>query len=469
MPHYAWLPPGGALIAGLKKEKPYLTHSLCLLATHLAIAEFKAKLEESPCPFQDREIFLSALKQKTAAYADFYASPALSPLINATGIVIHTNLGRAPLSSSAAKALERAAAYCNLEYDLLSGKRESRCHKAKILLSHLTTAENCLIVNNNAAALILILNTLGEGGEALISRGELLEIGDSFRVSDMAEKSGCVLKEVGAVNKTSLKDYAENIAEKSVLILRVHNSNFTLEGFVSKPKTEELAALAHSKGLILVNDLGSGCLYPLAEKGIGKEPSIRDALKAGADIVCFSGDKLLGGPQAGIILGADELITKMSKNPLYRALRIDKLSLAALEATLGEYLNMENAEKNLPVLRLLFKSEDEINRQSKELCRLGKDIPGLSLETEAEMTPAGGGALPGVLLRGFTVKAEMSGLSDAEFARRLRLKGIIPYVKKGRINLNLRTVENEQTAIMAARIREIAAEMKNDPIPQLRF
>src|SRR5213592_1511071 len=308
----------------------------------------------------------------------------LRPAINATGVIVHTNLGRAPL---AREALERvnavAGGYSNLEYDLGEGGRGSRQDHVAPILRRLTGAEAALVVNNNAAAVLLALAALAEGREVVVSRGELIEIGDGFRIPDVLARSGARLREVGTTNRTRAVDYERAIGPETALLLRVHQSNFRVVGFTEQPRLEELVRLASRFGLPLVDDLGSGVLVELED-----EPSARDALAAGAGLVCFSGDKLLGSPQAGIVVGRGELVERLRRHPLQRALRADKLTLAALEATLALYLDPERAAREIPVLRMLAEPANAVRARAERLARL------LGGEVEQTVGRVGGGALP---------------------------------------------------------------------------
>jgi L-seryl-tRNA(Ser) seleniumtransferase len=314
-------------------------------------------------------------------------SPSLRRVLNATGVVIHTNLGRAPLADAAlAQVVETARGYSNLEYDLRSGTRGSRHEHVASILRRLTGAEAALVVNNNAAAVLLALAALAEGREVIVSRGELIEIGDGFRIPDVLERSGARLVEVGTTNRTRAADYEAAIGSETALLLRVHQSNFRVVGFTEQPTTKELSAVAQRHGLPLVDDLGSGVVASNSLLLAEREPSARDSLSAGADLVCFSGDKLLGGPQAGIVVGRGELVERLRRHPLQRALRIDKLSLAALEGTLRLYL--EGDTTSIPVLRALDEAA-EVRRE--RAARLAALVGGTIEETVGRV---GGGALP---------------------------------------------------------------------------
>ncbi|MFM8319756.1 MAG: L-seryl-tRNA(Sec) selenium transferase, partial [Chloroflexota bacterium] len=291
---------------------------------------------------------------------DAWTAPTLQPVINATGVVLHTNLGRAPLSRAALQAAQAAAlGYSNLEYDLAAGKRGSRLAHAETLLQRLTGAEAALVVNNNAAALLLALSALAKRRAVVIARTQLVEIGGGFRVPEVMQQSGARLLEVGATNRVHLSDYQAALDENPALVLRAHRSNFRLEGFTSEPQLDEIAALAHQAALPLLDDLGSGALLDAARYGLGHEPTVQESLAAGADLVCFSGDKLLGGPQAGIIIGRAALVDKLRKHPLARAVRADKLCLAALSATLLHYLKDE-AEREVPIWRMIAAPAEQL-------------------------------------------------------------------------------------------------------------
>jgi len=361
--------------------------------------------------------------------------PRLRRAINATGVIVHTNLGRAPLAQ---EALERVTAvargYSNLEYDLGAGGRGSRQDHVAPILRRLTGAEAALVVNNNAAAVLLALAALAEGREVLVSRGELIEIGDGFRIPDVLARSGAHLHEVGTTNRTRAADYERAIGPETALLLRVHQSNFRVVGFTEQPRLAELVRVGRAHGIPVVDDLGSGVLVELED-----EPSARDALAAGADLVCFSGDKLLGGPQAGIVVGRGELVERLRRHPLQRALRADKLTLAALEATLALYLDPERAAREIPVLQMLAEPAEAVRARAEQLAGLvGGDV-------EQTVGRVGGGALPLAELPGFACSVE------EELAARLREadRPVVALVRDGRCLLDCRT-------IAAAEVEEVA-------------
>jgi L-seryl-tRNA(Ser) seleniumtransferase len=358
--------------------------------------------------------------------------------LNATGIVVHTNLGRAPLAETALERLvEIGRGYSNLEYDLAEGARGSRQAHLAGVLRRLTGAESSLVVNNNAAAVMLALAALAEGREVLVSRGELIEIGDGFRIPDVLARSGARLVEVGTTNRTRATDYQRAIGPETALLLRVHQSNFRLVGFTELPRLDELARVAHEHDLPLVDDLGSGVLAELPG-----EPSARESLAAGADLVCFSGDKLLGGPQAGVVVGRADLVERLRRHPLQRALRADKLTLAALEGTLTLYLDPERAARAVPVLRMLRESGDAIRARADRLASLAGG------QVAATVGRVGGGALPLAELPSFACAVEET------LAQRLRAAEppVVGVVRDGRCLLDCLTLADEEIDEVAAAV-----------------
>jgi L-seryl-tRNA(Ser) seleniumtransferase len=367
--------------------------------------------------------------------------PRLRRALNATGVIVHTNLGRAPLPEAALERIrEVARGYSNLEYDLAEGARGSRQDHLAALLRRLTAAEAALVVNNNAAAVLLALAALAEGREVLVSRGELIEIGDGFRIPEVLARSGARLVEVGTTNRTRAADYERAIGPDTALLLRVHQSNFRVVGFAEQPATAELAALAARHDLPLVDDLGSGVLGNTVL--LGDEPSARAALADGADLVCFSGDKLLGGPQAGIVVGRAELVERLRRHPLQRALRADKLTLAALEGTLALYLEPGRALREVPVLRMVAEPLEDVRTRAERLATLSR---GTVEETVARV---GGGALPLTELPSFACAVE------EELAAPLRLGDppVVAVVRDGRTLLDCRTLADAELDEAAAAI-----------------
>ncbi len=369
--------------------------------------------------------------------------PTLRPVINASGVVIHTNLGRALLSPAARQAMDQAArGYSNLEYDLEAGQRGSRYVHAEALLCRLTGAQAALVVNNNASAVLLILSALARGREVVISRGQLVEIGGGFRIPDVMKQSGALLVEVGATNRTHLRDYEAVITGQTAMLMRVHRSNFAMTGFVSEPSLAELVALAHSRGLLVGDDLGSGTLLDTAEYGLSHEPTIQESLAAGADVVSCSGDKLLGGPQAGIILGQADLVAQLRRFPLTRALRVDKTTLAGLQATLLHYLKSE-ATQEVPVWRMIAAPLETLAvRAGAWAERLA--AAGLQVKIVDGRSAVGGGSLPGETLP--TCLLALNVPSPERLARALRRTDppVIARLEDEQLILDPRTVQPEE-------------------------
>ncbi|MEW6183416.1 MAG: L-seryl-tRNA(Sec) selenium transferase [Bacillota bacterium] len=371
--------------------------------------------------------------------------PNLRRVINATGVILHTNLGRAVLCKRAQEAVAQAASgSSNLEFNLVSGKRGQRYFLVEELLCRLTGAEAALVVNNNAAAVLLALNTLAKGREVIVSRGQLVEIGGSFRVPDVMHQSGAVLVEVGCTNKTHRRDYREAINEKTAALLNVHMSNYRIIGFSQEVPVAELVAVGRERNLPVMCDLGSGVLVDLSRCGIPYEPMVQEVVRAGVDVVTFSGDKLLGGPQAGIIVGRREYVELMKKNPLTRAVRADKLSLAALEATLREYLDPDDALREIPTLQMLLRPVEELKAAADELAAGVCEAFGrkASVWVEEGVSQVGGGAMPTATPITALVCVEFSGLSVNELQRRLRLADppVIARAEKGALVFDVRTV-----------------------------
>jgi L-seryl-tRNA(Ser) seleniumtransferase len=376
---------------------------------------------------------------------------SLRPVINATGVVLHTNLGRAPLADAAIEAITAAArGYTNLEYELERGARGSRYDHCTRLLTRLSGAEAALVVNNNAAALVLALNTLGRDRDAVISRGELVEIGGSFRIPDIMARAGTRMVEVGSTNRTHLEDYARAIGDRTAVVLKVHPSNFRVSGFTTDVAVAQLAELTRPRGIPIIHDLGSGLLVEAARLGLPYEPTPNDALAAGADLVTMSGDKLLGGPQAGILLGQSALVERMRRNPLCRALRVDKLTLAGLEATLALYLDPERALREVPVLRMLTLSPDVLHERAASLCRTlaGR---GVRATVERGGSAVGGGAFPEVELPTWIVRIAAPELARAERELRDREPAVVARIIDARLAIDLRTVAPaEENALIDA-------------------
>ena len=379
--------------------------------------------------------------------------PSFRNVINGTGILLHTNLGRACLSEKAARAVyEASRSYSNLEYDLETGKRGSRYSHVEDILCRLTGAESALVVNNNAAAVLLVLSALTQGGQVIVSRGELVEIGGSFRIPEIMESCGARLKEVGATNKTHLHDYERAITDQTKALMKVHTSNYRIIGFSETPALSDLAALGHKHGLPVIEDLGSGCLLDLNPFGIHDEPSVQDSIRAGVDVVSFSGDKLLGGPQAGIILGKKKYMDLLKKHPLNRAMRVDKMTLAALEATLQSYEN--GREEEIPVIGMLTASKESLHAKAELLASM--------LHTagfEAEIVPTegrvGGGSVPNHALVSYAV-AFNRNVNELEEKLRCGMHPIVGRIHDGKYLLDVRTLFEEDFPTIVEALKEAA-------------
>ena len=451
-PRLRRLPSVDGLLAADRMQDLAQTHSRALV-----VDAIRANLEAARrriLQAEDVDLSEAALLDRIADDLRRRFQPRLRPVINATGVILHTNLGRALLSKAAQQAMMAAAgAYNTLEFDLDSGKRGSRLLHASGLLRRLTGAEDAVVLNNNAAALILILRALAAGREVVISRGQLVEIGGGFRIPAIMRESGARLVEVGATNRTRIADFAAAAGERTAMFLRVHASNFKQLGFVEQPSLRQLVETAHQNGLLAVDDLGSGTLMDTARFGLDAEPTIQESIQAGADLVCFSGDKLLGGPQAGIILGKRDVLAKLKKHPLTRALRADKLTYAALTATLEHYRRGE-ALTDIPVWRMISRSPDEIAAKAKRWVEQagGQAVPGEST--------VGGGSLPGATLP--TTLLAIEAPRPQGFMARLRQADppVIARVSGGRVLLDPRTVLPEQEADLLAALRSLLPEAK---------
>ena len=382
------------------------------------------------------------------------ALPSFRSVINGTGILLHTNLGRACLSEKAARAVYDAAkSYSNLEYDLETGKRGSRYSHVEAILCRLTGAESALVVNNNAAAVLLILSALTQGGQVVVSRGELVEIGGSFRIPEIMEACGAQLKEVGATNKTHLYDYQRAIGENTRALMKVHTSNYRIIGFSETPALSELVALGHSHGLPVMEDLGSGSLLDLNQFGISDEPSVQSSIRAGVDVVSFSGDKLLGGPQAGIILGKKQYLDCLKKHPLNRAMRVDKMTLAALEATLRSY--EAGSPEEIPVIAMLAAKPEALLRKAEQLAALLRNA-GLDAGIVPTEGRVGGGSVPNQVLPSYAVALDRDVTRLEETLRR-GTQPIIGRIHEGRYLLDVRTLRESDFEAIVEALREALA------------
>ena len=421
-------------------------HLIEIYGRPLTLQALRTTLDEARARFQTQPAVglpaTDAIMTQAESYLRSWTTSSLVPVINATGVILHTNLGRAPLSDAAIAAMAAAAAdYSTLEYDLDKGQRGSRLVHAESLLQKLTGAQAALVVNNNASALLLVLSALANKKRVVISRTQLVEIGGGFRVPDVMKQSGAKLVEVGTTNKVRLADYAEALAEPTALVMRAHRSNFKIVGFTEEPSLKEVAESAHRVSVPVVDDLGSGALLDTARYGLAHEPTVQESLAAGADLVCFSGDKLLGGPQAGIILGRKDLIDKLKKHPLARAVRADKTCLAGLTATLLHYLKDE-AERAIPIWRMMSLTPEQLKvRAEAWRGRLGQGQVG-----PAEST-VGGGSLPGECLPTYVLALNVK--SPDKFLRKLRAgrPPIIARVEDDTILFDPRTVLDDEALL----------------------
>ncbi|OGP73407.1 MAG: L-seryl-tRNA(Sec) selenium transferase [Deltaproteobacteria bacterium RBG_16_49_23] len=395
---------------------------------------------------------------------DLQVQPRLCRVINATGIVIHTNLGRAPLHPLALKQIvEVAKAYSNLEYDLALGERGDRYAHVEGILCRLSGAESALVVNNNAGAVLLCLNTMAEGREVVISRGELVEIGGAFRIPDVMKRSGAFLREVGTTNRTHLNDYQRAIGPGSALLLKVHTSNFRVMGFTAEVSLDELVQIGREHHLPVMEDLGSGCFVDLTRYGLEKEPTVQETIRTGVDVVTFSGDKLLGGPQAGIILGKKDILDSIKLNPLTRALRIDKLTLAALESTLLLYLDEQRAMEEIPTLQMLGLDRRKLKSRGRRLLKrlqekLGR---GFQVTLKEDVSQVGGGALPLQELPTIvlSIKSPDRSVKSLEESLRKGIPPIISRISKEELIFDMRTVSDEEIPLLAAGVEKALSQM----------
>jgi L-seryl-tRNA(Ser) seleniumtransferase len=430
--------------------------SLQAIRSTLDLVREHATATDKPTPPNREEL----LEQVSSLLREWTA-PTLLPVINASGVILHTNLGRAPLSAAAIAAVDTVSrGYSNLEFDLETGKRGSRLVHAEALLQRLTGAEAAVVVNNNTAAVLLVLSALANRKRVVIARSQLVEIGGGFRLPDVMKQSGAKLVEVGTTNKIRLADYEEALEEPIALVLHAHRSNFKMIGFTEEPEWKDIVSLAHAHGTPCVDDLGSGTLLLTEHYGLAHEPTVRESLTDGTDLVCFSGDKLLGGPQAGIILGKADLITKIKKHPLARAVRADKLCLAALTATLLHYLKDE-AKREIPIWRMIAAMPEQLKARARHWADdLGQG------EVEASQSTVGGGSLPGESLPTYVLSLEVK--SPDKFLERLRHQQplVVARTENDHILLDPRTVLPEQDGALLRNIANILQDKKENPSKQ---
>ncbi len=438
-----------------------MDRSLLVALLRDVLAELRARISEDST-VTVTTLDVDSIEGLIAAEADRFLQPSLQAVINATGVILHTNLGRAPLATGVMAAIEAAATnYSNLEYDLGRGARGKRDEHTRDLLTRLTGAEDAIVVNNCAAAVLLVLSALAKGGEVVVSRGELIEIGDGFRIPEIMAESGAMLREVGTTNRTRLSDYESALGENTRVLLRVHPSNFKISGFAEKPGLAEMVALSARSAVPLVEDLGSGSLVDLSASGFA-EPTVRKSIEAGVSLVLFSGDKLLGGPQAGIIAGKKELVQRVRRHPLFRALRVDKLTIAALEATLNAYVR--SAWEEIPTQRMIRTTAQELQERAE---RFAAEMKALVPAEEAHLeiadgfSLAGGGSTPDQSLPSRIIRITSKRYTAAKLEQRLRRPAIgaavIARVEDERVILDLRTVfpgqETELATALAAALR----------------
>lgn len=428
---------------------------LTLQAIRSALDEVRRRVSKSSeATLPDREILLT----QAASLLQLWTAPTLLPVINASGVILHTNLGRAPLSNAAIQSMDAVSrGYSNLEFNLETGKRGSRLIHAETLLQRLTGAEAAVVVNNNAAAVLLILSALANKKRVIVSRSQLVEIGGGFRIPDVMRQSGAKLVEVGATNRVHLSDYEEALSVPTALVMHAHHSNFKMIGFTKEPERKEIADLAHKFGVIFADDLGSGTLLATERYGLAHEPTVQESLAAGADLVCFSGDKLLGGPQAGILLGKADLLVRIKKHPLARAVRADKLCLAALTATLLHYIKDE-AEHEIPIWRMISASPKQVKARAEYwAAELGQG------EVLASESTVGGGSLPGESLPTWVLALTVK--SSEKFLEKLRQEQppVIARTENDRILLDPRTVLPEQEEALLVNLANDLQSQKCNP------
>lgn len=431
---------------------------LTMLARRVT-AEMRTKLESGPVNGATKEGLLQEAVSRLQLLSERESRAGIRRVINATGVILHTNLGRAPLSDSAREAVfKEAAGYCTLEYDSASGSRGRRGQRAEELLVELTGAEAALVVNNCAAAALLILTVLAADGETIVSRGELVEIGGDFRVPDVMANSGTRMIEVGSTNRTRLDDYRQSITSDTRAIMRVHPSNYRIVGFTASPEIEELAKLAHEAGVFLYEDAGSGALIDLGSLGLGDEPVISQSVSAGADVVSFSGDKLAGASQAGLIVGKSEVVDRLRKHSLYRALRADKLCLAALQATLEAH--RRGAMDEIPALRMLGMSRESIETRANDFAaRLRTRSAQLTISIIPGQSAVGGGSGPTVHPETALIALRHTTLNADEMEEKLRLSSppVIARITDGLVLIDLRTVDPREEAELFAAIESLSS------------
>lgn len=437
-------------------------------AVRVALSQVRSEIIKGDRPSPPEDVSVDNIVRRAMFYLQEKFRPSLRKAVNATGIILHTALGRAVLAPKAIDAINDVIkGYCTLAIDMETGQRGHRDTHLNHLLCELTGAEAATVVNNNAAATMLILNTLARGKEVIVSRGQLVEIGGSFRMPEVMETSGAILREVGTTNKTYLRDYATAINEKTGAILRVHQSNYRIVGFFEEPPVEELVKLAKEHGLPVIDDLGSGALVDLKEFGLETEPMVQDSIRAGVDVACFSGDKLIGGPQAGIIVGKAQTIAKIRKNPLARAFRVGKMTIAGMEATLRLFLNREKLRLEHPTYRMLSLNLKELEERAeavaeklRPLCTGGTDVSVVD-----EVSQVGSGSVPTETISTKALRVKPAARSVLELAKKLRynVPPIFARVHKEAVLLDFRTIQPDEDAFVERALGKLLQEVEIQP------
>ena len=445
----------------LTKISSKFPRNLILRAINQVLEEVREDIQKNDVIESPGELKIKEVSKKVVDRLQLLSRPSLKPVINATGVIVHTNLGRSLLTDRVIKRFRPLSeGYSNLEYDLKSGKRGSRYSHVEGILKEITSAEAAMVVNNNAAAVLISLDTLAKGREVIVSRGQLVEIGGSFRIPDVMGKSGAKMVEVGTTNKTHLWDYEEKIGPDTALLLKVHQSNFQIVGFTEEVETSELVALGKKYGIPLMEDLGSGCLVDLSKYGLLKEPTVQEVLANGVDLVTFSGDKLLGGPQAGIIIGRKDLVEAIKKNQLSRALRIDKLTLLALEETLTLYRDERAAINEIPTLEMICQSYDGLDKKAQKLTETltGSETENYTLVGIDGHSRIGGGALPLQELPTRLLCLTPKKMSAQEMEGWLRSYDppIIVRIETDQVLLDMRTIQEKELKTVAQALKKLA-------------
>jgi len=451
--------------SGIKSMLCTIPRALVLRAIRQVLDELREEIRKAPVGDEMPDVGLSTVVDQITRRVSILSQPSLRQVINATGVIVHTNLGRSPVPKRVITAFNSlAGCYSNLEYDLNTGKRGSRYVHVQDILRELTGAEDALVVNNNAAAVLIALDTMAKGKEVVISRGQLVEIGGSFRMPDVMRKSGAKMFEVGTTNKTTIRDYEAAIVSDTALFLKVHMSNFQIVGFTQEVSLEELVGLGRKYSIPVMEDLGSGCLIDLSRYGLKKEPTVQDSVEKGADIITFSGDKMLGGPQCGIILGKKDIISKIKANQLNRALRVDKLTLIALQETLSMYRDEEKAIRQIPTLRMICQSYPSVCRKGERLRGLiGKiDTSNFVISLSDGFSQVGGGALPLEEIKSRLLCLSPRRLSASHIVEFLRSYDppVVVRLEKNNVLLDLRTIQEKEVKIVATAIQRMSTKTR---------